>query len=409
MRPAESEIPEHDAIVRDLRVLRERGLIRLRRLELPALHRATVTAGLAPTGPPDPPRTEELLRRAVHALGDEEPGRAAQYLFGLVQGTIGRRPTDLREKAADVYGHLSAETFRKDHEKLLIDRVAEEILRICIAGEERAAPVAGRPGPADGPGPVAGPEDLRAALRAALQHVLALDDGLGAVNGDVYRAARYGPFAMPCGSERVPVSVRLGAIQEIRDVDVLVSSENVYLDPSRPFTATISGQLRNAAARRDPAGSMVHDVVVVELADWVRQHSAPGRPVEPGLVVPTSSGALADQGVRRIYHAAVATPRPGNHLYQVSASAVIQAVHNCFRLARAERDQFEPPLRSITVPLFGAGSGAIDAPVSFTWVWPAIRSELTADPTWDVHLTTWRPAETAAVLRGLYRSLDDAV
>jgi hypothetical protein len=59
--------------------------------------------------------------------------------------------------------------------------------------------------------------------------------------------------------------------------------------------------------------------------------------------------------------------------------------------------------------LFGAGSGGVEPGVSFSWIWPIIRSELTGDPTWDVHLTTWGPVETATVLRGLHRSLDDAV
>jgi hypothetical protein len=65
----------------------------LRVLDLPALYRATVLTGLSTSDGPDPPQAEQLLRRAVQALGDEEPGLAAQYLFGLVQGTVGRRPT----------------------------------------------------------------------------------------------------------------------------------------------------------------------------------------------------------------------------------------------------------------------------------------------------------------------------
>ncbi len=65
---------------------------------------------------------------AVAALGEEEAGRAAQYLFGLVHGTAGRRPTDLREAAAREFGGLSPETFRKRQEPLLLGRIADEIL-----------------------------------------------------------------------------------------------------------------------------------------------------------------------------------------------------------------------------------------------------------------------------------------
>src|SRR5690348_11090083 len=93
---------EHAELVRDLRTLREKGLLRIRRLELPALDAAARAAGLGATAG-DPRIREQLVRRAVDALGDEEPGQAARYMFGLVPGTVGRRPTDLRERAAGIY------------------------------------------------------------------------------------------------------------------------------------------------------------------------------------------------------------------------------------------------------------------------------------------------------------------
>ena len=119
--------PEHEELVRELKLLRERGIWRLRRLSLPALDAAARAARLA-TEPDDARAIELLLRRAVDTLGDEEPGQAAPYLFGLVQGTAGRRPTDLRERAARCYG-LSPETFREEPERLLIDRPTTPLTR----------------------------------------------------------------------------------------------------------------------------------------------------------------------------------------------------------------------------------------------------------------------------------------
>jgi hypothetical protein len=115
--------PEHNEVTRDLQVLRLRGLLRLRSLDLPALSRLADLAGT-----PGPGGVERLLREAVQKLGNDEIGLAAAYLFGLVQGTIGRRPTDLRERAAIEYGHMSPETFRKGPERLLIARLADELL-----------------------------------------------------------------------------------------------------------------------------------------------------------------------------------------------------------------------------------------------------------------------------------------
>lgn len=399
-------MPGHDELARDLRVLRERGLLRLRRLSLPALSAAAEAAGLA-VGPEDARAVEVLLRRAVEALGDEEPGQAAQYLFGLVQGTAGRRPTDLRERAAGIYG-LAAETFRKDPERLLIERIAQEILLLCPP-PLRTTEWRGTPEPPTEPELPARsnegrrPGDARTAIADALRAI----DRLGHLDpDDRYRFGRYGPFELPISDQRATVTVDLGAVEELRDVDIIVSSENTYLEPARVFTTTLSGQLRNAAAIRDATGVIVEDVIADELAAWIRRHARPGNPVDAGVVVATSPGALARNGVKRILHAAVASPRRGWNGYDVPEVGVFRAVHQCFEFARVER-LTDPRVRSISIPLFGAGDGGLDAAQSFSRLWPATAQELRDDPTWHVHLTTWTIAETAVVLRGLAAQLEN--
>lgn len=417
--------PLHAHLARDLRLLREKGLIRLRALDVPALHAAARVAGLTASPDPDPPAVEQLLRRAVQALGDEEPGRAAQYLFGLVQGTIGRRTTDLRERAAGIYG-LSVETFRKSHERLLVERVAEEILHLCLGSSDpppsivpapgRDAPVPGATSvpPTDRAGsPLPAPARVRPALtaRAEIERSLRLVMRAGSESPDQYAHGRYGPFRVPVADGRASalarISVLMGAVEELRDVDIIVSSENTFLEPDRSFSTTLSGQLRHAAALRDQAGAVVRDVVAEELRDWVAANATPGIPVEPGVIVVTSPGRLAEQGVRRIYHAAVASPHRGQRGYDVSSQGVLKAVHRCFELARTQRAAGDPTLRSMTMPLFGAGEGGLGPGASFSRLWPALQAELAADPTWHVHLTTWTSEETAIVLRGLLRAVPD--
>jgi hypothetical protein len=129
--PLATPLPSHDELLADLRELRLKGLIRLRQLGLPALTRAMREVHGA--GVPEPSGVERLLRDAVAELGDEEPGLAAQYLFGLIQGTIGRSPSDLRERAAREFG-LSSETFRKKQERQILERIADEILMLCRPG-----------------------------------------------------------------------------------------------------------------------------------------------------------------------------------------------------------------------------------------------------------------------------------
>jgi hypothetical protein len=127
-------IPSHEQMMLDLRVLRQRGVLRVRLLNLPALREAAGVASARPEAD-TAVQIEELLRVAVDRLGDEEIGMAARYLFGLIQGTIGRRPTDLRERAAREFG-LSAETFRKHQERLLLSRIADEMITVCRAAAD---------------------------------------------------------------------------------------------------------------------------------------------------------------------------------------------------------------------------------------------------------------------------------
>lgn len=183
------------------------------------------------------------------------------------------------------------------------------------------------------------------------------------------------------------VTVRVAPIERVWDTDILVSSENVYLEMSKTFRPTVSGVLRRAAAER-AAGEVVDDVLARELALWLHTHRRTGLAVPPGTVVPTSAGALSRQGVRRIYHAAVATPVDHGSRYHVAPGTVADAVRASFELGRAERRTLALPLTSICFPLLGAGHGGLPAADAADRLLAAIREELRRDPSWSVLLVT---------------------
>jgi len=126
-----------------------------------------------------------------------------------------------------------------------------------------------------------------------------------------------------------------------------------------------------------------------------------GLPVSAGTVAATSAGVLAGQGIRRIYHAAVASPRPGTNEYDVEPTSISQAVHATFAAARAERDQFRPRLTSLGFPLLGAGRGGLPPAVSFTWIWAAVEREMRADGSWQIHFITHQRSAANAIVAGL--------
>jgi hypothetical protein len=419
--------PEHSALVAELRYLRGKGMRQLRHLELPALGTAARICGFGTVEEHDPPAIEALLRAAVAAMESEEGdplGQAAPYLFGLVQGTIGRSPTDLRRRAASFYG-LEPETFRKKPELLLVERLAEEILILCRRVDRPDPPESAPPPVADlmpgaisgeTSGATSGAAELASAL-VTIAHYLQI---LGPHEDDPSYQRRFAPIRLPLSAVASGISVpdaattvdlvvRVGGVDSLRDVDIVVSSENVYLEPSRIWAVTLSGALRSAAAVRDRGGHVVTDVVAEELIAWRRANHVDSGPVEPGVVAVTSGGMLADKGVRRLFHAAVAVPRSGTNSYEVSRHAIAVAVDGVFRLADQERtaDPASPPLRSVLLPLFGAGRGGLSGSESFRCLWHALGLALVREPTWEVHLNAFTAAEGVVLLRGLYRALDD--
>lgn len=139
--PDAGGVPNHESVVRELRIVRERGLGALRRLSLPTLYQAASGAGLLTTdGQPEPAAIEDLIRKAVDRFGGGAYQEAAQYTFGLIGGTKFEVAAERRRQAAKAC-NVSSETFRKSHEKAILDQAAEGILALARDAAMRRANV----------------------------------------------------------------------------------------------------------------------------------------------------------------------------------------------------------------------------------------------------------------------------
>ncbi|MDT3398461.1 hypothetical protein RKE29_17710 [Streptomyces sp. B1866] len=335
------------SVLHEVKAVRREGLVRLRELALPLLRRAAASAPGAATDS-WPVEVEHLLRTAVARLGGGDLQRAAELTLGLPPGMRDRAAADRRKLAAEVYG-VSVERFRKFQEDMVLGQVVEQVCWLAGGGAAARA----------GAVPLLAPH---------LQH-------------RVLTATRAGR----------PVRVTLHAhpVELLRDVDVVVSPTNTHLSLSEIYKASVSACLRRAAAVRDASGDVVADPLYDELRAWRERHGAARRPVHPGTVAPTGPGALAERGVRRVYHAAVAVPRPGTNDYDVVAQDVADAATRALALMARERDDFTPPLRSVCFALLGAGRGGLPPEVSASALWTAMAAA--ADPGWDLHLVVRRP------------------
>lgn len=125
-----SDVPEFGAIELDLKKLSAEGMGRTRYLDLPALHAACRYIDLTTSDVQVPAAILDLMRRAVDTLGGGYPQDAADYLFGLVDGSALWSRARRRERAAAFY-ELAADTFRKKPERELVAQVAEGVLALC--------------------------------------------------------------------------------------------------------------------------------------------------------------------------------------------------------------------------------------------------------------------------------------
>src|ERR1700676_404449 len=126
--------PEHSVIARELGTLREKGLTKLRSLELPELSRAAQLV-VDDEQADKVVAIEATLRQAVERLGGGSYGEGAGLLLGLVGGTRNLGPRERREKAADELG-MSSETLRTAHQKSIVSDVATQVLAL-VADQRR--------------------------------------------------------------------------------------------------------------------------------------------------------------------------------------------------------------------------------------------------------------------------------
>lgn len=107
-----------------------------------------------------------------------------------------------------------------------------------------------------------------------------------------------------------PARLRLisGDITAFKNIDVIVNTENDYLQMARVYEAhTVSSRLRYYGSLIDhPNKLLLEDTVQMEL-DAYAAYTGRGRPIGPAQVIVTTSGhpesKLAEAGIRYIFHA----------------------------------------------------------------------------------------------------------
>jgi len=150
------------------------------------------------------------------------------------------------------------------------------------------------------------------------------------------------------------VGIVTGDIQNIKDIDVWVNSENTNMQMARHYDRSISGTIRYMGAKKDAAKRVVDDVIAIELDAIVGN-----RGVDPAVVIPTGAGELTKtNGVKKIFHAAAVRGQVGRGY--VPIPDIYECVRNALELADSSEMENED-LHSIVFPLMGTGTTKLSA------------------------------------------------
>lgn len=145
-----------------------------------------------------------------------------------------------------------------------------------------------------------------------------------------------------------------GDIQNIKNVDVWVNSENTNMMMARYFERSISATIRYKGAKKDRAGRVVEDLIANDLREAVGTSD-----VAPATVIHTTSGELLKtNNVKKIFHAASVMGQPGRGY--VPIADIAECIRNALRLADSD-EMANEDIRSIIFPLMGTGTTKLSA------------------------------------------------
>lgn len=181
---------------------------------------------------------------------------------------------------------------------------------------------------------------------------------------------------LPSDPERT-IEIVTGSLRGIRDVDVIVSSENCDLQPARYYEASMSGTLRYLDAEKNESDLRVTRDAYVESLEAAKAKAGVQVPVLLGAVIVTPTTGLRRQGVKYVFHAATVQGAIETG-YSAREEAIDEAIRNSFgrftALAGAEK------LESILFPVFGGGTGRLGPDSIAGRMIPAIEAGMNENP-----------------------------
>jgi O-acetyl-ADP-ribose deacetylase (regulator of RNase III) len=157
------------------------------------------------------------------------------------------------------------------------------------------------------------------------------------------------------------VGYKTGAIDDVKHVSIWVNPENTDMLMDRVIGRSVSARIRYLGSNRDDDGNIVEDTI----AEALRRTVGPRGHVRIGTALVTESGSLKIKNhVRRIFHVAIVEATPGSAM-RGSQDKLAQCVRTLLDRAEIENKRLwriifrVKPLKSILIPMMGAGEGGL--------------------------------------------------
>lgn len=152
------------------------------------------------------------------------------------------------------------------------------------------------------------------------------------------------------------IGIITGDLQNIKEADVWVNSENINMQMARPYERSISAVIRYMGAKKNKAGKIKEDTLANELLEAMDGETS----VDPGTVLYTSAGDLAEtNNVKHILHAAAVVGQVG--MGYSTIEKITECIRNSLEVLDDPKKLAGENLTSILFPLMGTGDAKRNA------------------------------------------------
>jgi O-acetyl-ADP-ribose deacetylase (regulator of RNase III) len=152
------------------------------------------------------------------------------------------------------------------------------------------------------------------------------------------------------------IGIITGDLQNIKEADVWVNSENINMQMARPYERSISAVIRYMGAQKNKAGRIKEDTIANELLEAMDGETS----VDPGCVLYTGAGTLSEtNNVKHILHAAAVVGQVG--MGYSTIEKITECIRNSLEVLDDPRKLAGENLRSILFPLMGTGDAKRNA------------------------------------------------